>query len=304
MRALFLGTPAAAVPSLAALTGVADVSAVITQPDAAKGRSKSKVAPPVKAAADEWGLAVVQPTTKAELLGAVEDVEFDVGVVVAYGRILTPAILDASPYGFLNIHFSLLPRWRGAAPVERAILAGDETTGVALMQLDEGLDTGPVVAVREVEMVDDDTGGTLTARLSHVGADLLIDSIADYVAGRRQPARQMSGGASHASRLTTAEAQLHGALPVDVAERMIRAFNPRPGAWLILDGERLKVFAARAATTTVPPGMLAFPGHVPLVGFASGALELLEVQPAGHKPMSAQAWSNGRRHEPGVIASP
>ena len=301
IRALFLGTPAAAVPSLSALTGVADIAAVITQPDAAKGRSKHKLAPPVKAAAEEWGFPVLQPDDRAGLAAAVEETRFDIGVVVAYGRVLRPEVLAASRYGYLNVHFSLLPRWRGAAPVERAILAGDDHTGVSIMQLDEGLDTGPVIAVREVDIDDQDTGGTLTARLAHVGADILIDSLDDYVTGRRTPAPQISGVATTAPMLRTAEAQLHGELSAEEADRMVRAFNPRPGAWLTIGGERLKVYAAALDGRPVPPGTVAFPDEQPLVGFQGGTLELLEVQPAGNKVMSGTAWGNGRRHEPGVV---
>lgn len=299
-----MGTPAAAVPSLSALTGAAQVVAAITQPDAAQGRGRHKASPPVKQAAEEWGIALAQPDNGPALLEAVTSFGFDVGVVVAYGRLLDAPVLEAAPYGFLNVHFSLLPRWRGAAPVERAILAGDETTGVAIMRLDEGLDTGPVVAVREVEIADDDTGGLLTARLAHVGADLLIDTLADYVSGRRQPAPQISGGATPAPRLTTVEAQLHGDLAVEQAERMVRAFNPKPGAWLTLDGDRLKVYAARLQENAIPPGTLAFSDATPLVGFRGGSLELATVQPAGQRMMSGAAWGNGRRHAPGVLGRP
>lgn len=303
MRALFLGTPASAVPSLSGLTGVADVVGVITQPDAARGRSKHKVAPPIKAAAEEWGIPVYQPDGAVSLLETVTSISFDIGVVVAYGRILRSDVLAESAFGYLNVHFSLLPRWRGAAPVERAILAGDDVTGVAIMQLDEGLDTGPVVAVRETDIDPAETAGGLTARLSHLGADLLIDSLQDYVSGRRTPARQISAGATTAPQLTTAEARLDGQVDVIAAERMVRAFNPRPGAWMTVGGERVKVFEAVIAATAIPPSTLAFPDDKPLVGFSGGALELRVVQPAGHRPMTGEAWGNGRRHEPGIVDS-
>lgn len=172
------------------------------------------------------------------------------------------------------------------------------------MQLDAGMDTGPVIAVREVEIFEDDTAGGLTARLSHIGADLLIDSLHDYVGGRRQPAPQISGGATPAPRLSTAEAQLHGGVEAVDAERMVRGFNPRPGAWMLVDGERLKIFEARLHDGKVPPGTVAFPDSRPLVGFQGGALELIKVQPAGHRPMTGSAWGNGRRHRPGVVAGP
>jgi methionyl-tRNA formyltransferase len=303
-RALFMGTPAAAVPALSALTGVADIVAVITQPDAAKGRAAHKLAPPVKEAAGEWGMTVVQPDSSTALSEVVAAMDFDIGVVVAYGRLLRPGVLAMSPFGFLNVHFSLLPRWRGAAPVERSIIAGDETTGVTVMYLDEGLDTGPVIAGREVDVYPEDTGGSLTARLAHIGADLLIDSLDDCISGRRVPAPQMSGLATLAPRLSTAEARLHAATPVDHAALMIRGFNPRPGAWMIIDGERIKVFSATDSSALVGPGALEFRDDRPVVGFQGGALELVAVQPAGHKLMSGTAWGNGRRHAAGSLESP
>ncbi|MFC2177341.1 methionyl-tRNA formyltransferase [Actinomycetota bacterium] len=303
-RALFMGTPAAAVPALSALAGVADIVAVITQPDAAKGRAGHKLAPPVKEAAGEWGISILQPDSAAALSEVVAVTEFDIGVVVAYGRLLRPQVLAMCPFGFLNVHFSLLPRWRGAAPVERSIIAGDETTGVTVMHLDEGLDTGPVIAGREVDIYPEDTGGSLTARLAHIGADLLIDSLADYISGRRVPAPQMSGLATLAPRLSTAEARIHAALPVDDAERMIRGFNPRPGAWMIVDGERIKVLAAADSAAPVGPGALEFREDRPIVGFQGGSLELVSLQPAGHKLMSGVAWGNGRRHAAGSLESP
>jgi len=296
-----MGTPAAAVPALAALTGVADIVGVVTQPDAAKGRSQHKFAPPVKEAAAEWGFPVFQPETASNLSEMAASIGFDIGVVVAYGRLLRPEVLKAAAFGYLNVHFSLLPRWRGAAPVERSILAGDDTTGVSLMKLDQGLDTGPVVAVREVEIAPDDTAGTLTARLAHVGADLLIDSLDDFVSGRRSPAPQLSAGVTEASRLSTAEAQLHGRLAVEDAERMVRGFNPRPGAWMTVDGERIKVFEAYIDSSSVSPGVLTFVEDRPVVGFQGGALAVTSVQPAGHKMMTGLAWANGRRHETGVL---
>ena len=304
IRAIFMGTPAAAVPALAALTGVAEVVGVVTQPDVAQGRSKHKVAPPVKEAATEWGFIVHQPEDAASLAQTMEIVGFDIGIVVAYGRLLSPSVLATSRFGFLNIHFSLLPRWRGAAPVERSIIAGDTTTGVALMLLEAGLDTGPVVAAREVNIEGDDTGGILTARLAHVGADILIDSLDDFVSGRRLPAQQISGAATMAPRLTTGEAQIHGEIPVDLAERMIRGFNPRPGAWMLVDGERVKVFAATDSPAVVPPGVLQFFDDTPVVGFRGGSLELVTVQPAGNKPMTGSAWGNGRHRSAGVLAVP
>ena len=175
MRAVFLGSPSAAIPSLAALIDVVDVDLVVTQPDRPRSRSATPVASPVKRAAEEWGLRVAQPEDKDQLFAVLGDASFDVGLVVAYGRLLEPRVLELATGGFINVHFSLLPRWRGAAPVERSVLAGDESTAASLMLIDEGLDTGPVIAVVETPIADDETGGSLTGRLSYLGA-MLVDS--------------------------------------------------------------------------------------------------------------------------------
>lgn len=301
MRAVFLGTPSSAVPSLAALLDVIDVDLVVTQPDRPRGRSGTPVAPPVKRAAQEWGLPVAQPATKAELRQALSAATFDVGLVVAYGRILEPRVLDLARLGFVNVHFSLLPRWRGPAPVQRALLAGDETTGVSLMLIDEGLDTGPVIAVVETPIADDETGGSLTGRLSYLGAMVVDDAMPEYLAGRLDPAPQMDSGSSAAPALGTAEAQLDGAWPVDTAERAVRAFHPRPGAWLRIDGVRHKILAVAVADAIIEPGMIAAIEGRPVAGFGKGSLELVTIQPEGKGPQSGSAWLNGRRGEGGTI---
>lgn len=298
MQAAFLGTPAAAVPSLAALAGVADVTLVVTQPDAAQGRSGTLVPPPVKVAASEWGYPVAQPATHSDLLAVMTDVEVDIAVVVAYGRILRPETLAAVPMGYVNVHFSLLPRWRGAAPVERAILAGDDRTGVSLMVLDEGMDTGPLLAVRETEIGSEDTGGSLTARLAHDGAALLSDVLPEYARGRVAPARQMASGATSAPRLTSAEAQVTAQTAAPIADRMIRAYAPRPGAWAMVDGSRMKLWRARPSDVDVPRGHIEIIDDRPILGAADGALELLAVQPAGKRTMAGSAWARGRRGQP------
>ena len=164
MRAVFYGTPAEAVPILAALTEAADVALVVTQPDRPQGRSRRPVPPPVKVAAEAWGMPVAQPRRASEDLETVRACAPDVAVVAAYGQLLKPALLEVPPAGFVNVHFSMLPRWRGASPVVRALLAGDETTGVSIMQIDEGLDTGPVFATAETPVRTSETAGALTAR--------------------------------------------------------------------------------------------------------------------------------------------
>ncbi|HZJ48427.1 MAG TPA: methionyl-tRNA formyltransferase, partial [Acidimicrobiia bacterium] len=194
MRSVFLGTPSAAVPSLAALIDVTDVELVVTRPDRARGRSGKPAPPPVKVAAFEWGIPVSQPDGRSDLERVLREADADVGVVVAYGRILTAAALDSFPSGFVNVHFSLLPRWRGAAPVERAILSGDDATGVTLMQIDEGLDTGPVIAAIETPIGSDETGGSLSGRLSYLGALMIDDTIPDFLAGNLETAPQLRTG--------------------------------------------------------------------------------------------------------------
>lgn len=301
MRAAFLGTPAAAIPALSALTEVADVELVLTRPDAARGRSSRLSPPPVKRAAVEWGLEVAQPADDGALIAALAGRDLDVAVVVAYGRILSSAALDTTRVGFVNLHFSLLPRWRGAAPVERAILAGDQVTGVSLMVLDEGLDTGPVIAVVETAMDDSDTGGVLTARLAHLGAGLLSAVLPDYMAGKRGPAPQIAAAATHAGRLSTGEARLDSAADVTTTLRKVRAFNPRPGAWLGLDGERLKVWAASAAGADVPRGSIVAVDGTPVLGVADGAVALDRVQAAGKKAAGGADWLRGRRDGPLIV---
>jgi len=301
MRAVFLGTPAAAIPSLAALIDVADIATVVTRPDSAKGRSKRPTPSPVKLAAAEWGLPVAEPKTRADIERVLRDAEADIGVVVAYGRILSPAALEMTPAGFVNVHFSLLPRWRGAAPVERAILAGDETTGVSLMQLDEGLDTGPVIAALETPIEADETGGTLSGRLAYLGAMIIDDVLEDLLAGRLEPAPQLRTGVTGAGPLEPSEARIDATWTVGYAERAVRAFNPRPGAWFEMDATRFRVHRASPSPEAVTPGVVAaFDGRA-ILGLQGGSLAIDVIQPSGKGPMPGPAWLNGRRGTGGCI---
>jgi methionyl-tRNA formyltransferase len=226
------------------------------------------------------------------------DAAVDVAVVVAYGRILRPAVLAAVPLGYVNVHFSLLPRWRGAAPVERAILAGDDRTGVTLMVIDEGMDTGPLLGVHETRIESDETGGALTARLAHMGAVLLADVLPEYLRGRVHPAPQMASGATHAARLTTAEARILSDTPAAAAHRMVRAFAPRPGAWAVIDGVRTKLWEVAPAGAIIPHGEVAVIGGVPTLGLPDGALELRRLQAAGKRVVTGTAWAHGRHGAP------
>ncbi len=301
MRAAFLGTPSAAVPSLASLLQIADVESVVTLPPKPQGRGQHLAEAPVAIAAKEWGLPIIKPDSGAELAGALAELDLDVAVVVAYGRILEPDVLATARVGFVNAHFSLLPRWRGAAPAERAILAGDEITGVSLMLIDAGLDTGPVIAVHETDVSDDETGGSLTGRLGDIAGALFGDVLADFVRGRRTPAPQIEAGAVPAPRLKKAEARLDLEAGAEVMARQVRAFHPRPGAWISIDGVRIKVLKVRVADVDVPAGRLEVVRGSPFLGSALGAIELLEVQPAGKRVMMGGAWANGRRGAAGAV---
>jgi methionyl-tRNA formyltransferase len=299
MGAIFLGTPAAAVPSLAALAQADDVDLVITMPDRAKGRSRNPIPSPVKTAAIAFGFPVEQPENSAELLSVVKASGSYVGLVVAYGALLKPEALQSLPKGFLNVHFSLLPKWRGAAPVERAIAHGDAMTGVTLMKIDEGLDTGPVVAERSTAISADDTGGSLTARLAHIGAALVDDTLPGYLSGLRKPVPQISVGASHAAKLSKAEAQIMPDMTTEAVHRMVRAFTPRPGAWIATEVGVIRILSSVLdGHPGHSPGVVASIGNEVILGCSDGGLGITIVQPEGKQPMSGHAWMNGRRGEP------
>lgn len=302
-RVVFLGTPQAAVPTLEALLESHEVGLVVTQPDRPKGRSGKPTPPPVKESALAASLPVAQPETRAELATALSDHgPFDVGVVVAYGRILRPEVLESPEHGLLNVHFSLLPRWRGAAPVARALLEGDEMTGVTIMRLDEGLDTGPVLTAQAVDIGADENAGDLTARLAALGARLLVDTLPRYLSGEMQPVPQSDEGATYADKIENHDRPIS---PDDDAESVVarvRALAPDPAATLVIDGEQHKVYEARVAETEVPAGEWRRVGAVPLVGFADGSVELVSLQAPGRKRQSGAQWVNGRQRDQGSIS--
>lgn len=297
MRAVFYGTPAEAVPALAALAEVAEVALVTTRPDRPRGRSGKPQPPPVKEAALARGLAVAQPERAADHLERLRSLAPDVAVVVGFGQLLPPALLAVPAAGFLNVHFSLLPRWRGASPVVRALLAGDPVTGVTLMVLDEGLDTGPVVAMDPVTVRPGETAGELTGRLATLGARMLAAHLPAYVAGEITPRPQPAEGATAAARVRVQEAFVDPSRHSrDAVLRAVRAFDPKPGAWTVLDGERIKLWGAQPAAGSEPgPGVVATVGGTVLMGTTDGPVELADVQPAGRARMAAAAWMRGRR---------
>ncbi len=302
-RLAFLGTPGAAVPSLLALTASHDVALVITQPDRPRRRSGTPSPSPVKEAAIDLGLPIAQPSDRAQLADALTSVsDLDLAVVVAYGRILDSASLAAPSHGMLNVHFSLLPRWRGAAPVARALLAGDAMTGVTVIRLDEGLDTGPVLTAQAVDIGTEETAGELTARLAELGARLLTEVMPGYLAGEVVPIRQTDEGATYATKLEAAERPLDVLGPAIQAMRRVRALSPEPGATLAIDGVTHQVLRARLSPATPSMGTWLEVGGAPVAGFADRGLEIVEILPPGRRPMTGSAWLAGRQLRSGTVA--
>ncbi len=276
MRLVYLGTPEIAVPPLRALVAAGhDVALVVTRADRRRGRGSATSASPVKAAAIELGLPVSSDVDDVLDAGA------ELGVVVAFGRLIKPHVLAALP--MINVHFSLLPRWRGAAPVERALLAGDEVTGVCVMAVDETLDTGAVYARREVPIRPDATAAALRAELVDVATELLVELLAGPLP---EPEPQV-GEPTYAHKIDPAELQLDWRRPADQLDRWVRV----GGAWTTFRGKRLKVHADDVLATVGEPGVLA--GDTATVGTGDGSLRLLTVQPEGKAPMAWREFANG-----------
>src|SRR5262245_58206428 len=292
-----MGSPDFAVPALEALLTRHQVALVVTQPDKPAGRGSKLTPPPVKVVAERAGVPVMQPRSARtpEVAEALRATGAELGVVVAYGKILPKAVLEAFPRGCLNIHGSLLPRYRGAAPIQWAVIRGERETGVAIMQLDEGMDTGPVLLERRVAISDDDTAGDLFARLAPLGADALLEAIAGLEAGALTPRPQDHANASHAPMLTKADGAIDFARPaVEVAAR-IRGVDPWPGAVATLRGQPLKLFGARAAAGQGAPGEVLAVGDAGLiVACGDGAVAIREVQAPARKRLHARQLAQGR----------
>jgi methionyl-tRNA formyltransferase len=307
VRLVLAGTPATAVPSLRALlVSRHEVVAVVTRPDAPAGRGRTLAPSPVKQTALEHGLPVLTPSTPRdpEFLDRLAGLAPDCCPVVAYGALVPRAVLDVPAHGWVNLHFSLLPAWRGAAPVQRAVMAGDEVTGATTFLLEEGLDTGPVLGTLTEPVRPDDTAGTLLDRLAHAGAGLLVATMDGLEAGDLQAVPQPSEGVSHAPKLTTDEARVRWSLPAHVVDRHVRGCTPAPGAWTTFHGDRLKIGPVRMPTTPavreggvvhLEPGVLRVDKRAVLVGTGSAPVELREVGPHGRKAMTAADWARGAR---------
>src|SRR5260221_1064229 len=306
MRVLFFGTPEFAVPSLTALVGEGfDVVGVVTRADKPTGRHRSTVtASPVKLAALAEELTVLQPERPSAdaFIEQARALKPDISVVVAYGHILKPDLLAVPRLGSVNVHASLLPRLRGAAPIERAILEGFAETGVTIMQMDAGMDTGPILHQVSTPIVPEETGGELRTRLAEVGALALVEALTLLDETGIAPKAQVESAATYAPKLTRAEEKIDWLQDAELVARRIRAFDPGPGAWTSCRGKALKLFDARAlAVAAGAPGTVLAAGESLRVACGSGAIEACEVQPEGKARMPVRAFVNGRGVEVGDV---
>jgi methionyl-tRNA formyltransferase len=292
-----MGSPDFALPTLRAMASAYEVVGVVTQPDRASGRGRELKSPPVKLLVQKLDVPIIQPE-KLRMPEAMEQLRAwnpDLIVVAAFGQILRKDVLELPRYGCINVHASLLPRWRGAAPINAAILQGDEETGVTIMKMDVGLDTGPMLAQRAIRLTREDTAGSVTETLSHLGADLLIETLPDYLSGRIQPVPQPDEGATYAPMLKKEEGRLDFTRPAEELERRVRAFNPWPGAFMEFDGTLFKVHRAHTESGNAQAGERLVYRDQPAVGTGGGLLLLDEVQPAGKKPMNGKSFLAGAR---------
>ena len=299
MRIVFFGTPAFAVPSLRALLhGRFTVAGVVTQPDKPQGRSRSELIPsPVKIAARAAGIPVLQPVRPVGdvFTASLRRLEPDLGIVVAYGHILRPTVLSVPPRGLINVHASLLPRHRGAAPIQQAILEGDSETGITIMQMEEGLDSGPVLHHVATPIGRDETAGSLAGRLAELGAAALVEALSLYSGGLVRPQPQDHSRATYAPKLDREMARIVWERDATALVRQIRAFDPAPGAWANLDGgNTLKLFGAREASSSGAPGTVLEAGDRLVIAAGSGAVAVSEVQAAGKTRLPVGAWVRGR----------
>ncbi|MEU3961582.1 methionyl-tRNA formyltransferase [Streptomyces buecherae] len=301
MRLVFAGTPEVAVPALDALLASDrhEVVAVVTRPDAPAGRGRRLVASPVAQRAEEAGIEVLKPVKPrdADFLARLREIAPDCCPVVAYGALLPKVALDIPARGWVNLHFSLLPAWRGAAPVQHAVLAGDEMTGASTFLIEQGLDSGPVYGVLTEQVRPTDTSGDLLTRLAFAGAGLLAATMDGIEDGTLRPVPQPAEGVSLAPKIEVEDARIDWATPALRVDRVVRGCAPAPGAWTVFRGERLKVKSVRLVTdrTDLAPGEIAATKSAVFAGTGSHAVELLWVQPQGKKPMAGADWARGVR---------
>lgn len=298
MNILFMGSPEFALPSLNALSMKHDINiiGVFTKPDRPAGRGRKLHASPVKLRGLELGLNIYQPVSlkSVDTIASIQTLNPDLLIVVAYGLILPPDVLGLPKLGSINVHASLLPRWRGAAPIQAAIRAGDPETGVTIMKMDPGLDTGPILSQRRLEIHPSDTGGELSHRLARLGAELLVDTIPDYLSGEIHPDEQDDKMATYAPLLKKADGRLDFMRPAIELERQIRAYEPWPVSFFEWGKRRIIIRKADAFTDgDLAPGSVGYFGSDPAIGANPGTLILQDVQPAGKKKMSAEDFLRG-----------
>ncbi|MCM3893956.1 MULTISPECIES: methionyl-tRNA formyltransferase [Gordonia] len=314
MRIVFAGTPEVAVPSLQRLLSSADheVVGVISRPDAVAGRGRKVSRSPIAELADANGIEVISPRrmSDAEVGDALARWQPDVGAVVAYGGLIPPDVLEIPPHGWINLHFSVLPAWRGAAPVQAAIAAGDETTGASTFLLEKGLDTGPVYGVLTETIRPTDTSGDLLDRLSDAGSTLLASTLDGIAAGALSPVPQPAEGVSHAPKVEVDDARVRWDLPAHLLDRRIRAHTPAPGAWTTLGDARVKLGPVGlvgsddpSAPKDLAPGRVVVTKKVVFVGTATDPVRLGWVQPPGKKQMPATDWARGARLDEETVLS-
>lgn len=303
MRVLFAGTPAPAVPALEALVSSGhDVVAVLTRPDRRAGRGRTLTRSEVGVRADELGLPLLQPPTvrDAEFHARLRELELDVAAIVAYGGLIPPDALRIPRRGWVNLHFSLLPRWRGAAPVQHAIAAGDQVTGISTFELEEGLDTGPIYRQVSMDICDTDTSGVLLDRLAHLGAEQLRGTIDDIDAGA-QPTPQPTDDVRFAPKVEVDDVRVDFTATAAEIDRLIRSATPAPGAWTMLGDQRLKLGPVTVTDEQLPAGTLEVRKREVLVGTADRAVRLGDVQPPGKKAMPAADAARGARWASGDL---
>ncbi len=293
-----MGSPDFALPTLRALAQHHELVGVVTQPDRASGRGRELKPLPVKLLAQELNIPVIQPVRlkPPEAMQQLQDWNPDLIVVAAFGQILRKDVLDLPRFGCINVHASLLPRWRGAAPISAAILHGDEETGITIMKMDVGLDTGPILSQRSIRLTQDDTAGSVFESLSRLGADLLIETLPGFLSGKIQPVPQPEEGSTYAPMLKKEEGRLDFTRSAEELERRVRAFNPWPGAFMEFDGALLKIHRAHVEPGEAEAGQRLVHRDQPAVGAGGGLLILDEVQPAGKKPMRGKAFLAGARN--------
>jgi len=304
VRLVFAGTPDVAVPSLEALVASShEVVAVLTRPDARSGRGRTLVPSPVRVRAEALGLEVLTPPRAGDpgFRERLAELAPDACPIVAYGGLIPPAVLAVPAAGWVNLHFSLLPAWRGAAPVQHAVMAGDEVTGATTFRLEEGLDTGPTYGVMTETIRPTDTAGDLLQRLSTAGAGLLVATLDGLQSGTLQAVPQPGEGISHAPKITVEDARVRWDRPALAVDRQVRGCTPAPGAWSTFRGERLKLLpvAPAADGPAAAPGEIVVDRRSVHIGTATGAVRLGTVQPHGRKPMDAADWARGVRPDQG-----